>query len=136
MKLLKPGNGHQAANRQRAVDYITETMIDAKREPHNKHNNIIRTSKGVYWVSSYAESGAVMVRAPNKKNEDWTNEMAAFCDGVKLFRQFKDGRIAIYTVNAHAWKDIVHEKAEAGLSKVEWSEVSRLCCEPPIVTKL
>ena len=132
MKLLKTGNGHQATNRQKAVDYLINTMA-AKREPHPKQNNIIRTDKGVYWVSSYAESGAVMCRAPNEKNEDWTNEMASFCDGIKLVRQFKDGRLAVYTIDAHTWKEKVHEKAALGLSKVEWSEIPRLCCEKPTV---
>jgi len=124
--LLQKGNGHQAGNRQKAIDYLVE-KIGAVREPHPVQNNIIRTQDDkVYWVSAYAESGAVMTRAPNEKNEDWTTFMASFCDGIKLVRQFGDGRIAVYTIDAKTWEDIVHQEAAKGLSKVEWDMVNRV----------
>ena len=123
--LLKKGNGHQAVNRQKAIDFLVATT-DAEREQVSGHNNIIRQDDKGYWVSAYAESGPVMTRAPNAKNEDWTTEMASFCDGIKLVRQYGDGRIAVYTIDAMTWEDIVHQEATKGLSKVEWDVVNRV----------
>lgn len=123
--LLTKGNGYQASNRQKAIDYLVATT-DAEREQVPGHNNIIRQDDKIYWVSAYAESGAVMTRAPNEKNEDWTTVMASLCDGIKLVRQFADARIAVYTIDAKTWEDIVHQEAAKGLSKVEWDVVNRV----------
>jgi len=63
MNLLEPGTGNQISNRKKAIDYITNNIIEVK-SIDLKEGNITAKDGTSYHVSAYAETPAAFVSTP------------------------------------------------------------------------
>ena len=127
MKLLKPGNGNQSANRQKAVQFIADNILDVE-SINFKLCNITTTDGRTYHVSAYAETPAAFVSTPGVDK----SEYSIYASGLPtlMFRQLKnDERAFIYEVNP---SDIV---TKPNSSSADWEEISKVAKRIWICTK-
>lgn len=126
MKLLKPGTGHQKANRQAAVEYITSNIFEV--ESMDVATGIFTTTDGVsYQVWPYAETTGAFVSTPTvtkSRNSIYASGLPAL-----MFRQLKhDKRSILYEVDPLK----IHVKANS--STAEWTDISKAATRKWICT--
>ena len=117
MNLLKPGTGNQSANRQKAIEYIADNILEVVNIDLRAGN--ITTSDGsTYHVSAYAESSAAFVSTPGVDKSEHSI-YASGCPAL-MFRQLKnDKRSFVYEVTP---ADIV---TKPNSSSAEWAEIDK-----------
>lgn len=117
MKLLKPGNGNQVANRLKAIKYIAEQIIDTDSYDLNS-GMIVAKDGSKYHVSAYAETTAAFVSTPGvdrSKNSIYESGLLSL-----MYRQLKDDqRSFIYEVDP---QDIY---VKPNSNSAEWVDVDK-----------
>jgi hypothetical protein len=127
MNLLVPGNGNQSANRIKAIQYITENILDVDSTDLKSGN--ISTKDGIsYHVSAYAETTAAFVSTPGVDKSQYS----IYASGLLtlMFRQLKnDKRSFIYEV------DPSKITVKANSSSAEWPNIDKVATRIWICTK-
>lgn len=127
MKLLQPGTGNQVANRKKAIQYITDNIIEAKTIDVTS-GNITATDGISYQVSAYAETSAAFVSTPNVDKSRYS----IYASGLRalMFRQLKnDERSFVYEV------DPPEIPIKPNSSSAEWSDIAKVSTRIWICTK-
>lgn len=118
MNLLNPGTGNQKSNREKAIQYISENILEVESIELKAGN--ITTKDGItYHVSAYAETKAAFVSTPGVDQ----SKRSIYASGLPslLFRQIKgDKRSFIYEANPN---DIV---TKPNSSSVEWPDIDKV----------
>jgi hypothetical protein len=114
MKLLTPGTGNQRANREKAIGYITENLVETE-SIDLKAGHITAKDGSTYHVSAYAETSAAFVSTPGLDK----SQNSIYASGLLslMYRQLKnDKRSFVYEV------DPSRIKTRPSSSTAEWSD--------------
>jgi hypothetical protein len=115
MNLLTPGTGNQLANRNIALQYIVDKIINT--ESYDMKKGTITSVEGtMFHVSAYAESSAAMISTPNVDK----SKNSIYASGLRtlMFRQLKrDPRSFIYEI------DPAEIKTDS--TSAEWDEIKK-----------
>ena len=141
MKLLKPGDSFRLENQKTAINYLKD-ITGAISEPVNQ-NFIVRIGNGdkrrknhgLFYVYVLNENEKAPAKITEQNNEYGQQFLKLFCTGIKIIRQFKDGRIAIYTINKSTWLKMSEFKMIRNLHNIDWQELKKMCCEKPMVSR-
>ena len=90
---LEKGNGHQLANRRKAMRFAAEHLngleiVDdqtVKLEPY-----------GICKFSAFTDNLGAMISSPNKDDKEFGDVAWHARDHMMLFRDYGDGRVAIF----------------------------------------
>ena len=117
--VLQPGTGHQAANKKKALQFITNffdaTPID---------NGTVQTEDwGLCYVAAYTHQKGAMISAPNRGtgkygSRDWHKR-----DHIIMFRDLGNGHCKIYVSKIAP----LFEHRTIGRGGVTWEDVEKLC---------
>lgn len=90
---LSKGNGHQIANRQKALRFVLQNLegvvaLDERTVQYEPY--------GMCHFASYTDKNGAMISTPDRNDNefgtvDWHNQ-----DNIMMFRDFGDGRVGIY----------------------------------------
>lgn len=118
---LAQGNGHQHANRRRAMEYVLR-VIDGMTRIDDA--TVDFPPFGQCRFSAYSDQVGAMISSPNRDDNEFGSADWHGNDRLMLFRDFGDGRGVIYvcpiaklfelrTIGHHGvrWED-VHKSAE------------------------
>ena len=114
---LAPGNGHQNANRRKAMDWVLQhvpevTAIDER--------TVAFAPYGTCHFSAYTHPKGAMISSTGRDDNTYGSADWHACDRIMMFRDFADGRCMIYvcpikpllgvrTIGHHGvtWEDVL-----------------------------
>ena len=92
VRFLELGNGHQVANKRRAIDAVAK-LFGAKKLDRN---TIEFGDWGVCHFASYTHPKGAMISTPNRDDNEYGKAEWHQRDHIALFRDVGDGRCMLY----------------------------------------
>ena len=116
---LGQGNGHQIANRRKALDFAVKSLpgLEAVDERTVRH-----PSYGVCHFAAYTHPEGAMISTPGRNDNEYGSADWHSRDRIMMFRDFADGRVAVYVCPIAP----LFEKRTIGHHGVRWSDVLKL----------
>ena len=116
MRFLELGNGHQHANRKKAI-YAAERLLDGAAILDER--TLATEEFGKCHFAAFTHPKGAMISSPNKDDNNFGDSDWHSCDNVVMFRDAGDGRCIIYvspiqplfglrTIGKHGvtWEDV------------------------------
>ena len=118
-RVLQPGNGHQAANKKKALQFITN-FFDATPIA----NGTVQTEDwGLCYVAAYTHQKGAMISAPNRGTGEYGGREWHKRDHIIMFRDLGNGHCKIYVSKIAP----LFEHRTIGRGGVTWEDVEKLC---------
>ena len=122
---LQKGNGHQIANRRKAMAFAAERLdglevVDdqtVRLEPY-----------GVCRFAAFTDDNGAMISTPGRDDNTFGSQDWHKLDRMMLFRYFADGRVVIYVCPIKP----LFEKRTIGHHGVRWNDVLALAEFKPV----
>jgi hypothetical protein len=90
---LQPGNGHQLANRNKAMDFVVSHLDLCERVDEQ---TVSFPPYGVCHFHAFTSPDGAMVSSPGKGDNDFGSMEWHGRDHSMMFRDFGDGRCVVY----------------------------------------
>lgn len=116
---LSKGNGHQLANRRKALDFV---------QRHVEGLEILNESTvrlepyGMCHFSAYTDENGAMISTPNRDDGTYGSAEWHKRDRIMMFRDFGDGRVMFYVSPIKPLFDL----RTIGHHGVRWNDVHRV----------
>lgn len=116
---LAPGNGHQSANRRKAMSFVAErldgvSVLDERTVQFAPY--------GLCHFSAYTHPDGAMISTPGRGDEVFGSADWHARDRIMMFRDFGDGRCVIYVCPIRP----LFERRTIGHHGVRWDDVLKL----------
>lgn len=116
---LAPGNGHQTANRRKAMSFVAErldgvSVLDERTVQFGPY--------GLCHFSAYTHPDGAMISTPGRGDEVFGSADWHARDRIMMFRDFGDGRCVIYVCPIRP----LFERRTIGHHGVRWDDVLKL----------
>lgn len=117
--LLRKGNGHQAANRRKALSFVEAnlaglTVIDEK--------TVEFPPFGVCHFSAYTDQLGAMISTPDKDDNSFGSASWHARGRIMMFHDFGDGRVGVFVCPIKQ----LFEHRTIGHHGVKWPDVIKL----------
>jgi hypothetical protein len=116
---LNKGNGHQTANRRKALSFTAQRLPDLKVIDE-------RTARfepyGLCHFAAYTHPDGAMVSTPGRDDNEFGAADWHKRDRIMMFRDFGDGRVAIFVCPIKP----LFDKRSIGHHGVRWKDVLTL----------
>jgi hypothetical protein len=116
---LERGNGHQQANRRKALDFVLENVDGVTRVDER---TVLFPPYGVCHFSAYTDPNGAMVSTPHRGDEKFGSADWHARDHIMMFRDFSDGRCMIYVCPIPP----LFDNQKIGHHGVRWEDVLKL----------
>jgi len=90
---LEPGNGHQVANRNKALDFVTAHLEQCRKLDEQ---TVSFAPYGVCHFHAFTSPDGAMVSSPGKEDHEFGSMNWHARDNSMMFRDFGDGRCIVY----------------------------------------
>jgi hypothetical protein len=113
---LQKGNGHQIANRRKAMQFAAEHLPGLEIVDDQ---TVRLPPYGVCRFSAYTNPDGAMISTPERDDNQFGSQPWHLLDRLMLFRDFGDGRVIIYVCPIKP----LFEKRTIGHHGVRWEDV-------------
>lgn len=116
---LARGNGHQIANRRKALAFVIAKLPDVE---HIDERTVRLEPYGVCHFAAYTHPDGAMISTPGQDDNEYGSTDWHARDRIMMFRDFGDGRVMVYVCPISP----LFEKRTIGHHGVRWEDVLRL----------
>ena len=116
---LAAGNGHQTANRKRALAFVTDRLdgVSAVDE-----RTVDFAPYGLCHFSAYTHPDGAMISTPGRGDETFGSADWHQRDRIMMFRDFGDGRCVVYLCPIRT----LFDRRTIGHHGVRWEDILKL----------
>ena len=116
---LRKGNGHQAANRRTALDFVIKNIPDVEALDEK---TVSFPPYGVCHFSAYTDQLGAMISTPGKGDNSFGSVDWHSRGRIMMFHDFGDGRVGVFVCQIAS----LFEKRSIGHHGVKWPDVINL----------
>lgn len=118
-RVLQPGNGFQAANKKKAIRFVTKHFQGEQIDG----STVKVKGLGTCHVAAYTHDKGAMISAPNRGKGEFGERPWHHQDHIIMFRDIGDGRCRVYVSKIAP----LFEKRTIGKGGVTWENIEDLC---------